>query len=205
MRSIRFRSYPNSLCNRELVFDRRAFLGASASAVVLPSRLRAESGPVLRPEEFGAKGDGVTNDTRALASLSEEVNRRGGGTIALRRGSTYLIGVQQPGGDYGWTPLPVLELRHLTKPLRVLGNGARFRCASGLRYGTFDVATDSPVQRPMRTYRTGELATPYRAMILIAGCNGPVEVRDVEFDGNVEQLRIGGPYGDTGWQIPATG
>jgi hypothetical protein len=32
-----------------------------------------------------------------------------------------------------------------------------------------------------------------------------VEVRDLELDGNLERLRIGGPFGDTGWQIPGTG
>ena len=187
------------------VLDRRAFLGASAAAATLPSQLLAESGPVLRPEEFGAKGDGATNDTRAFASLSAEVNRRGGGTIALRREGTYLIGEQLPGGYYGWTPLPVLELKHLTKPLRILGHGARLRCTSGLRYGAFDVGTGAPVHRAMPSNRVAEVATPYRAMIEIAGCSGPVEVRDVELDGNVERLRIGSQYGDTGWQIPATG
>ena len=49
------------------------------------------------------------------------------------------------------------------------------------------------------------LATPYRYMLRIADCTGPVEVADLELDGNVGGLRIGGQYGDTGWQIPATG
>ena len=57
--------------------NRRAFLAASAAAATLPSRLRAQAGPVFRPEDFGAKGDGATNDGRAFAALSSEVNRRG--------------------------------------------------------------------------------------------------------------------------------
>ena len=51
----------------------------------------------------------------------------------------------------------------------------------------------------------GELATPYRAMIRIKSCAGFIEVSDLELDGNLRALKIGGQYGDTGWQIPAIG
>jgi hypothetical protein len=57
----------------------------------------------------------------------------------------------------------------------------------------------------MPNYRIEEVACPYRAMIAVQDCRAAVEIRDVELDGNVEGLRIGGPYGDVGWQIPATG
>jgi len=185
--------------------DRRDFLGTSAAAAALPSRLRAETGPVFQPEDFGAKGDGATNDARAFAALSAEVNRRGGGTIVLGRGRTYIVGAQHRGGDYGWTPAPVLELKQLSKPLSILGNGAKLRCAPGFRYGAFDADTGGPVHGPTPSRRLTEVATPYRAMIFITGCGARVEVRDIELDGNVERLRIGGQFGDIGWQIPATG
>lgn len=187
------------------MFERRAFLETSAATAIIPARLLAENVPILHPEDFGAKGDGVSNDTQAFADLSAEVNRIGGGTIILRRQRTYVVGEQRPGGDYGWTPTPVLELKKLSRPLRVIGNGARLRCTPGLRYGTFDLQTGQPMHRPLPNYIVAEVATPYRAMIHIAACNGPVEVCDLELDGGVETLRIGGPFGDSGWQIPATG
>jgi hypothetical protein len=42
-------------------------------------------------------------------------------------------------------------------------------------------------------------------MIKVEDCGGPIEISDIELDGNVGSLHIGGRYGDTGWQIRAIG
>ena len=187
-------------------FDRRAFLVLSAAAASWPSRLLAQSGPVFRPEDFGARGDGVTNDTAAFTRLSAEVNRRGGGTISLGARRTYVVGAQtRAGGEWSWAPRPILELRNLAGPLTILGNGARLRCAPALRFGAFELQTGAPSRRPMPNTNRSELASPYRAMILVGQCRGPVEIRDVELDGQARGLRVGGKFGDVGWQVPATG
>ena len=186
-------------------FDRRAFLAASA-ATAISSKALAQGGPVLRPEDFGARGDGIANDTRAFAALSAEVNRRGGGTISLASKRTYIVGGQKAGGPYfGWEPELILDLQDLAGPLTIVGNGARLRCEAGLRFGTFDPASGAPVRRAMPNFQRSELASPYRGLIHVHNCRGPIAIRDVELDGNLERLRIGGPFGDTGWQIPATG
>jgi hypothetical protein len=187
------------------MLDRRAFLFSSAAAAAIPQRLLAAA-TVLRPEDFGARGDGVTNDTAAFGALSAAVNARGGGTVALARGRTYIVGAQHKGrGRFGWNPEPILDFRNLTAPLVIIGNGARLRCQSGLRFGTFDLATGEPVERPLPNYRRQEVATPYRAMISIESCKAPVTVRDIELDGNASGLRIGGKFGDKGWQMAADG
>ncbi len=166
-----------------------------------------EAGPVFTPEQYGAKGDGVTNDTEAFATMATAVNIAGGGTITLRK-TTYIVGQQRPGlrrdAYYSYAPAPVLRLQKLTKPLRIRGNGATLRCAPGLRYGTFDPTTGEATENRM-PFAGSQIATPYDAMVVVEQCFGPVEVSNLELDGNIDRLRIGGPYGDTGRQIPAGG
>lgn len=92
----------------------------------------------------------------------------------------------------------------------IRGNGARLRAAPGLRYGTFDARTAQPTKHPLPYFGSQDraapdLASPYFAMIDIENCSGPVEISDIELDGNDQAIVIGGPYGDAGWQIPCTG
>src|SRR5438309_2824528 len=158
------------------------------------------------PEEFGAAGDGTTNDTDAFARMAAAVNNWGGGTIRFRP-LTYIIGKQgpDPTTPFAFSPSPVLEFKGCAGALTILGNGARLRCEDGLRYGTFDPQTGLPTQHPMPFLGIGEVAFPYRAMILAENCTGPIQIENFELDGNLSGLVIGGPYGDTGRQIPAIG
>lgn len=106
---------------------------------------------------------------------------------------------------YSFEPAQILEFKGLRGPLTIRGNGARLRCAPNLRYGTFAPGSGKPTHHPMPYLQGGQMATPYRAMIKTEDCLGPIAINDLELDGNVNALRIGGQYGDTGWQIPAVG
>lgn len=185
--------------------SRRDLLAAGAG---IPVALRATptAADTVRPEQFGARGDGATNDTHAFAAMSAFVNARGGGTIVLRP-VTYIVGEQGPGQESGYAfgPKPIMLFIGCSQPLVIRGNGARLRCAPGLRYGTFDPVTGQPTRHPTPYLKGGELSVPYHAMITVRGCTGAVEISDLELDGNLERLRIGGKYGDAGWQLPASG
>lgn len=190
--------------------SRRRFLLSSASgagAALIEHPVAALVPGALTPERFGAKGDGRTDDTEAFVRLSAAVNKAGGGAITLRR-TTYIVGRQTKnaiGASYGYEPSTILEIAGCTRPVTIRGNGARLRCAPGLRYGTFDPASDAPTRHPPMGAPMRELATPYRAMISISRCTAPVTIADVELDGDLPTWRIGGPFGDTGYQVPATG
>ena len=184
--------------------------GCTALFVLLGTTCKSASldDGALTPEAFGAKGDGRTNDSAAFARLADRINRDGGGTIMLRR-TTYIVGKQQRMATvpdrFSFRPEKLLEISGCTRPVRILGNGARLRCAAGLRYGTFDAATGQAHFHDMPYAAPSERATPYESMILIEKCSGPVEIRDLELDGNLGEMIIGGRYGDKGWQIPASG
>ena len=158
------------------------------------------------PEAFGAVGDGVANDTAAFAKMAEAVNAAGGGTVVLRA-TTYIVGQQtnDPNSSYAYTPAPIMEFDGCKNALTILGNGARLRCADGLRFGTFDRVTGLVTQHPLPFLGLAEVASPYRSMIAVQNCSGAVSIENIELDGNVAGLNIGGPFGDTGWQIPASG
>ncbi len=186
-----------------MIIARRSIL-AAALASALSRPIKASEPDELTPEQFGAKGDGITNDSLAMARLSATVNMRGGGTIAFRK-TTYLVGEQglQLSGGYMFPPHELLRFRRCTRPLIVKGNGARLLCASGLRYGVFDQAGDR-IDRAMPYVGPG-LAAPYAAMIQIEDCTGPVAVTDFDLAGPGDEILLGGQYGDTGWQIGSTG
>ena len=158
------------------------------------------------PEDFGAVGDGRTNDTAAFASMTDAVNASGGGTVILRP-TTYIVGGHLPGTTSIWAfpPAQVMIFDSCSKGLGIYGNGARLRCADGLRFGTFDPLTGLATQHPMPFYGATERSSPYSGMLVVQNCTGKVYIEGLELDGNLSGLSIGGPYGDTGWQIPATG
>ncbi|WP_267414710.1 MULTISPECIES: hypothetical protein [unclassified Sphingomonas] len=186
-----------------MIINRRTFFGATL-AFMGPDRLGGRGPRVFTPEAFGAKGDGRTNDSAAMARLARAVTNQGGGDIVFRK-TTYLVGEQEysAAGLYFFPPNDIFRFGDCPHGLSIHGNGARLLCASGLRYGTFD-RDGRAVHYPMPYLGEG-LATPYMAMIDITGCTGPVSIVDIELEGPGDDLILGGSYGDTGWQIPATG
>ena len=176
-----------------------------------PTALLASDIETFTPEMFGAKGDGRTNDTRAFQALSDRINSLGGGRIILRKAS-YVVGNHNDaalqsgrGSEFAFPPGRVLQLVKCRDPVIVHGNGARLVAAKGLRFGSFDPRTGRPFETKMPFTNRSYRASPYFAMIEVLDCSGPIEITDLELDGNLAALEIGGKWGDAGRQIPGSG
>lgn len=167
----------------------------------MPSAANAYAGDALTPEMFGAKGDGRTNDTQAFKALSEELNARGGGTVLLRP-VTYIVGLQRRaagGKDPSFSPTPIIRLEHCTRAIVIRGNGARLKNAAGLRYGRFDPRTLRPLPNPIER-EFGNEALLSRGMVNINHCSGSIEIDNLELDGNLPALVIGGRSAKMSWE-----
>ncbi len=169
------------------------------------SQLIAPQLATVYPHWFGAKGDGLQNDSAALRHTAGFINHRNGGTISFLPG-TYIVGKQTLAGAEGkgcaYCPEALLKLENNTNPVTVLGNGAILKAADGLHFGAFNPVTGEPLETITTVYSYAGQA--YWGMIELRK-NKQVTVQDFELDGNIANLDLGGLWGDTGRQLAAYG
>lgn len=163
-------------------------------------------GLIADVRDFGARGDGRTNDTEAFQRAAAEIQRAGGGTILIPPG-TYVVGrqnrSQQRGSGSLYQGEDVISLTDCTAPVRIIGRRARLQLAAGMKFGAFDPVTDQPFNAPMPFVDRDYLAT-IGSMISVERCVD-VEMSGLHLDGHSDALELGGMWGDTGWQVPAIG
>jgi len=189
-----------------MALSRRALLFGAGGASVASLLRASPSVTSVTPEMFGAKGDGRTNDTKAFAAMSAHLNARGGGTITLRR-VTYLVGEQRRGAgghELSFEPLDIIHLSHCSRSIRIAGNGAKLRCAPGLRYGRFDPRSGKSLPDARKLDITNK-AAPYQGIVWIEHCSASVEISDLELDGNLGALVVGGRAFPGGWEAGGVG
>ena len=178
-----------------------ALLFASTSAPFLPS-CAAQTAPLTALDvklDFGARGDGRTDDTAAFAKLATEVNRRDGGVSILIPPGTYKVGGQIPNGlnadkaVYRFDGRDVLMFRDCAKPIQIQGTGAIMRLPDGMRFGSFN-AGGQPFSPPLPYWDTrGSAITGY--MVGAVGC-ADVRISGLELNGNNTNYVLGGAWGD---------
>lgn len=171
------------------------------------SRLPVMPKGAVNVKAFGARGDGRTNDTDAFTAASQKINDQGGGILWIPPG-TYIVGKQTLVGARGqgvsYRPAHIIWINFCTKPVIIMGNHARLRLANGMRFGAFDPVTGAVYHTPDGSTAPADTEADCGAMIELDQ-NTRVTVQDLELDGNMDHLVLGGYSDFSGYQQNASG
>lgn len=158
-------------------------------------------------KDFGALGDGTTNDTDSFNLASNRLQVDSGGKLVIPVGE-YVVGKQEYTGlttGVAYTSSPIISISECSNPITIEGNGAVIKAADGLRYGSFDPSTGEPYTHGSSPFTNQNYAVgTYIAMLNLVN-NYHVSIKNIKLYGNNENYIIGGPWGGGGRQLPSTG
>ncbi|MCI1189448.1 right-handed parallel beta-helix repeat-containing protein [Hymenobacter sp. DH14] len=180
--------------------------------LVLASSLTYGQAPaVLRKNlktDFGAVGDGKTNDQAAFERAAEFFNKRaqtptGTGAAVLRiPKGVYLVG-RQDAANQGINVLQLSGCRNLT----VTGDDSattEIRYADGMRYGSFEPVSKRSFESPNAYFTDWKYAFSGGTCFVLQGCDN-IQITNLAFNGSSAKLEVGGHWGDTGIQLQFDG
>jgi hypothetical protein len=159
-------------------------------------------------KDFGAAGDGRTNDQAAFQKAADFFNQRaktpaGTGRAVLRiPAGTYLVGQPEIIGN-----MPSLLDLSNCRNLLITGDDSattEIRYAAGLRYGAFDPVTKQVYESPKALFTDWSWGLGIGTCFNLRQCEA-VEIANLRLYGNSEHLLVGGHWGDTGIQCGADG
>jgi hypothetical protein len=160
---------------------------------------------VIHVEDFGAIGDGVTDDTEAFQAISDYVNSKGSCTIEFGHNKVYRLGRQVFSGaaDGRAFEEQIMMLFDGINGLIINGNGSILKLNDGLHYGSFDPVTGE-IYNPTMPFTDYNYAAIVGSVFSITNSRNII-INNLSIDGNNENLIVGGNWGDKGIQLDATG
>ena len=198
----------NYLARRPIGYQ--ALILALSAWLLLGASLGAAAQATLHKDvkkDFGALGDGRTDDQAAFAKAAAFFNQRaktpagaGHAVLHIPKG-TYRVGTPGPGS--------LGNLLNLTNchNLTILGEDSattEIRYADSLRYGAFDPTTHQLYESPKAFFTDWSWGVGGSSAIVLQGCDN-VQVANLTLNGNSAHLLVGGHWGDTGIQLSFDG
>lgn len=154
-------------------------------------------------KDFGATGNGVTNDHQAFILAAQFFNaRKGNGKLIIPNGQ-YKVGYQKKqGGIYKGTNLFILKG---CSNFKIAGGAnAQIIYKDAIKYGTFMPNTNKAYTSKEKIVRKREYLSTVGNAIYFVNCSS-IEMSGVKFNGNSDKAIKGGRFGDKGIQSPYSG
>lgn len=183
--------------------------------------VRQVSPSYLNVMNFGAKGDGVTNDYPAFKAVSDYVkntNLKGYAIHLPTPDDCYAVSGQTFEVGKGFTCKPILDISFATlqdKSILLQSDNAKIKQMSGQYFGAFDKNTKQKLNTTTPIYMgwgdnyntVKDVATTadLKFILHFENIKSLIINGKIELDGNRDGMNIGGVWGDTGWQLFAYG
>ena len=163
---------------------------------------------IFNVKDYGAYGDNVHNDTQAFIAACTALMQAHGGTLLIPAG-TYLVGEQTFAGQnnkgYAYAGKDIITISNCTEPVLIEGSAAVLRLVDGLKFGSFDPVTGAVYNPPSLPFTNHDYGAFVGRMIVLVNNHASVTVRNLELDGNSTSVKLGGKWGDTGYQLTGYG
>ena len=155
-------------------------------------------------KDFGAKGNGVSNDHNAFLAAASFFNARGGNGKLIIPNGTYIVGKQVGKSNGRVKGYDLFSLTNCSN-FKIEGQkGCLIKYRSNLRYGTFQPGSNKKYLGKEKIVRKKEWLSDVGVCIKLRDCQN-IDVVNLHLNGNAEKCKMGGKYGDNGIQAAYTG
>ena len=153
--------------------------------------------------DYGADPTGVANSTVAFQAAAAAVEAADGGKLVVPAG-TYTVGSQVFAGAFGqgysYRGARIINIRNCTNPVVIEFQGAKLKLANNLKFGSFNPVTGAIYNPPSMPFTNADYAADVGIFIDLEGNQTASIIGSCVLDGNMQNIVLGGTFGDTGYQ-----
>ncbi len=164
-------------------------------------KIQAVNSQSINIKDFGAKGDGISNDQLAFEKASAYINKRKGNLTLVIPAGVFMVGKQitDPTGTSYLLGRPVLDLKGCNNVIIQGTKDTKIKFVPNLKFGSFDPKTGK-VLNPKMPFTDRRVTAQLGSGVQISNCQN-IQINSLNLDGNSGQLQVGGQWGDNGIQL----